>query len=159
MPSSPSYLNYVAQRFETILALGILKMLPMKRKFRKPLVLGERPNLLAGSPKVSIHILIVQLETSTPAYRRARRRYSGGLLILAESGQWGGLELGHPALHSVGDKCNDSLCKFSHRPFILPSLTFRRSRTFMRSLVSEPNVGLLLFDEPSASLDPTAEHG
>ncbi|EDR16100.1 uncharacterized protein LACBIDRAFT_301848 [Laccaria bicolor S238N-H82] len=32
------------------------------------------------------------------------------------------------------------------------------SRTFMRSLVSEPNVGLLLFDEPSASLDPTAEH-
>ena len=29
----------------------------------------------------------------------------------------------------------------------------------MRSLVSEPNVGLLLFDEPSASLDPTAEHG
>ncbi|EGO19480.1 hypothetical protein SERLADRAFT_453452 [Serpula lacrymans var. lacrymans S7.9] len=35
------------------------------------------------------------------------------------------------------------------------------SRTFMRSLISgsEPSVGLLLFDEPSASLDPTAEHG
>ncbi|KAE9391046.1 P-loop containing nucleoside triphosphate hydrolase protein [Gymnopus androsaceus JB14] len=33
------------------------------------------------------------------------------------------------------------------------------SRTFMRSLVSETSVGLLLFDEPSASLDPTAEHG
>ncbi|KAF9072268.1 P-loop containing nucleoside triphosphate hydrolase protein [Rhodocollybia butyracea] len=35
------------------------------------------------------------------------------------------------------------------------------SRTFMRSLVSEDSelsVGLLLFDEPSASLDPTAEH-
>jgi len=32
------------------------------------------------------------------------------------------------------------------------------SRTFMRSLISESNVGLLLFDEPSASLDPTAEH-
>ncbi|KAK0202956.1 P-loop containing nucleoside triphosphate hydrolase protein [Desarmillaria ectypa] len=32
------------------------------------------------------------------------------------------------------------------------------SRTFMRSLVSEQGVGLLLFDEPSASLDPTAEH-
>ncbi|KAH7884022.1 P-loop containing nucleoside triphosphate hydrolase protein [Phlebopus sp. FC_14] len=34
------------------------------------------------------------------------------------------------------------------------------SRTFMRSLLSEtePSVGLLLFDEPSASLDPTAEH-
>ncbi|KAF5388615.1 hypothetical protein D9757_004773 [Collybiopsis confluens] len=32
------------------------------------------------------------------------------------------------------------------------------SRTFMRSLMSESNVGLLLFDEPSASLDPTAEH-
>ncbi|KAL0949113.1 hypothetical protein HGRIS_009200 [Hohenbuehelia grisea] len=33
------------------------------------------------------------------------------------------------------------------------------SRSFMRSLVSEePGVGLLLFDEPSASLDPTAEH-
>ncbi|KAI0056772.1 P-loop containing nucleoside triphosphate hydrolase protein [Artomyces pyxidatus] len=31
------------------------------------------------------------------------------------------------------------------------------SRTFMRSSVSEPKVGLLLFDEPSASLDPTAE--
>jgi ABC-type transporter Mla maintaining outer membrane lipid asymmetry ATPase subunit MlaF len=29
----------------------------------------------------------------------------------------------------------------------------------MRSLVSDPSVGLLLFDEPSASLDPTAEHG
>ena len=34
------------------------------------------------------------------------------------------------------------------------------SRTFMRSVVSEDaTVGLLLFDEPSASLDPTAEHG
>jgi energy-coupling factor transporter ATP-binding protein EcfA2 len=29
----------------------------------------------------------------------------------------------------------------------------------MRSLVSEQDVGLLLFDEPSASLDPAAEHG
>jgi len=34
-----------------------------------------------------------------------------------------------------------------------------RSRTFMRSVAAEPKVGLLLFDEPSASLDPTAEHG
>jgi len=33
------------------------------------------------------------------------------------------------------------------------------SRTFMRSVVSEEvKVGLLLFDEPSASLDPQAEH-
>ncbi|KAI0757800.1 P-loop containing nucleoside triphosphate hydrolase protein [Daedaleopsis nitida] len=33
------------------------------------------------------------------------------------------------------------------------------SRTFMRSVVSaDARVGLLLFDEPSASLDPTAEH-
>ncbi|KAF9242363.1 P-loop containing nucleoside triphosphate hydrolase protein [Melanogaster broomeanus] len=34
------------------------------------------------------------------------------------------------------------------------------SRMFMRSLLSETesSVGLLLFDEPSASLDPTAEH-
>ncbi|TFK24290.1 HlyB/MsbA family ABC transporter [Coprinopsis marcescibilis] len=33
------------------------------------------------------------------------------------------------------------------------------SRTFMRSLLaSETTVGILLFDEPSASLDPTAEH-
>ncbi|KDQ54980.1 hypothetical protein JAAARDRAFT_209162 [Jaapia argillacea MUCL 33604] len=35
------------------------------------------------------------------------------------------------------------------------------SRTFMRSLVSDAsqvNVSLLLFDEPSASLDPSAEH-
>jgi len=33
------------------------------------------------------------------------------------------------------------------------------ARTFMRSVVAdEPKVGLLLFDEPSASLDPTAEH-
>ncbi|KAI0042884.1 P-loop containing nucleoside triphosphate hydrolase protein [Auriscalpium vulgare] len=31
------------------------------------------------------------------------------------------------------------------------------ARTFMRSSVSEPTVGLLLFDEPSASLDPKAE--
>lgn len=29
----------------------------------------------------------------------------------------------------------------------------------MRSLSEEKAVGLLLFDEPSASLDPTAEHG
>ena len=30
----------------------------------------------------------------------------------------------------------------------------------MRSLLSEgQNIGLLLFDEPSAALDPTAEHG
>ena len=33
------------------------------------------------------------------------------------------------------------------------------ARTFMRSLSTERHVGLLLFDEPSASLDPTAEHG
>lgn len=34
------------------------------------------------------------------------------------------------------------------------------SRTFMRSLASEtePSAGILLFDEPSASLDPLAEH-
>ncbi|KIL71102.1 hypothetical protein M378DRAFT_156053 [Amanita muscaria Koide BX008] len=32
------------------------------------------------------------------------------------------------------------------------------SRTFMRSSISKQRVGLLLFDEPSASLDPTAEH-
>jgi ABC-type multidrug transport system fused ATPase/permease subunit len=32
------------------------------------------------------------------------------------------------------------------------------ARTFMRSS-SEQGVGLLLFDEPSASLDPTAEQG
>ncbi|KAI3619668.1 abc transporter related protein [Moniliophthora roreri] len=32
------------------------------------------------------------------------------------------------------------------------------SRTFMRTLDDEQKVGLLLFDEPSASLDPTAEH-
>ncbi|TFY58122.1 hypothetical protein EVJ58_g6609 [Rhodofomes roseus] len=33
------------------------------------------------------------------------------------------------------------------------------ARTFMRSIVAEEStVGLLLFDEPSASLDPTAEH-
>ena len=33
------------------------------------------------------------------------------------------------------------------------------ARTFMRSSTMEEDVGLLLFDEPSASLDPTAEHG
>ena len=31
---------------------------------------------------------------------------------------------------------------------------------FMRAVLSEEaRVGLLLFDEPSAALDPTAEHG
>ena len=35
-----------------------------------------------------------------------------------------------------------------------------RARTFMRAVVAEETkVGLLLFDEPSASLDPVAEHG
>ncbi|KAL5535096.1 hypothetical protein ACEPAF_3189 [Sanghuangporus sanghuang] len=32
------------------------------------------------------------------------------------------------------------------------------SRTFMRSVADDSGVGLLLFDEPSASLDPQAEH-
>ncbi|KZS90374.1 P-loop containing nucleoside triphosphate hydrolase protein [Sistotremastrum niveocremeum HHB9708] len=32
------------------------------------------------------------------------------------------------------------------------------SRTFMRTLNPESHIGLLLFDEPSASLDPEAEH-
>ncbi|KAI0267129.1 HlyB/MsbA family ABC transporter [Gloeopeniophorella convolvens] len=32
------------------------------------------------------------------------------------------------------------------------------ARTFMRSSAAEQKVGLLLFDEPSASLDPSAEH-
>ena len=41
------------------------------------------------------------------------------------------------------------------------ALSITSSRTFMRSLASETEspVGLLLFDEPSASLDPRAEHG
>ena len=35
-----------------------------------------------------------------------------------------------------------------------------RARTFMRSVVKvDDSVGMLLFDEPSASLDPAAEHG
>jgi ABC-type transport system involved in cytochrome bd biosynthesis fused ATPase/permease subunit len=34
-----------------------------------------------------------------------------------------------------------------------------RARTFMRSPPDDPNVGLLLFDEPSAHLDPKAELG
>ena len=39
-------------------------------------------------------------------------------------------------------------------------LTTHRARSFMRSIVREDaQVGLLLFDEPSASLDPVAEHG
>ena len=33
------------------------------------------------------------------------------------------------------------------------------ARTFMQSSSTKQGVGLLLFDEPSASLDPTAEHG
>ena len=33
------------------------------------------------------------------------------------------------------------------------------ARTFMRSASEEQKVGLLVFDEPSASLDPTAEQG
>ncbi len=33
------------------------------------------------------------------------------------------------------------------------------ARTFMRSATEEQKVGLLLFDEPSASLDPAAEQG
>lgn len=33
------------------------------------------------------------------------------------------------------------------------------SRTFMKSLGESDKIGLLLFDEPSASLDPAAEHG
>jgi ABC-type multidrug transport system fused ATPase/permease subunit len=33
------------------------------------------------------------------------------------------------------------------------------ARTFMRSSTMEQDVGLLMFDEPSASLDPTAEQG
>jgi ABC-type transport system involved in cytochrome bd biosynthesis fused ATPase/permease subunit len=33
------------------------------------------------------------------------------------------------------------------------------ARTFMRSSSVEQRIGLLLFDEPSASLDTTAEHG
>ena len=33
------------------------------------------------------------------------------------------------------------------------------ARTFMRSASEEQKVGLLLFDEPSASLDPAAEQG
>ena len=42
---------------------------------------------------------------------------------------------------------------------VLTSLV-TRSRMFMRAMVSEEErVGLLLLDEPSAALDPTAEHG
>ena len=54
------------------------------------------------------------------------------------------------------DRCRESLCEFFFPVFCFALYSFCRSRTFMRSLVSEPNVGLLLFDEPSASLD---QHG
>ena len=47
--------------------------------------------------------------------------------------------------------------------FFLDSAHFSlatRSRMFMRAVLSEEErVGLLVFDEPSAALDPTAEHG
>jgi len=57
------------------------------------------------------------------------------------------------------DKCNVLHCE-SWLPFgVHSSVKMSRSRTFMRSLVSQSAASLLLFDEPSASLDPTAEHG
>lgn len=46
---------------------------------------------------------------------------------------------------------------FTYNELIVSYLA--RSRTFMRSITDGSKVGLLLFDEPSASLDPTAEHG
>lgn len=46
-----------------------------------------------------------------------------------------------------------------HRAEWGPDAAIYSARTFMRSVVAEESdVGLLLFDEPSASLDPTAEH-
>lgn len=59
---------------------------------------------------------------------------------------------------SGGQMQRIALCVMFVR-FASTSLMYLRSRTFMRSVVSDQSVGLLLFDEPSASLDPTAEHG
>jgi ABC-type molybdenum transport system ATPase subunit/photorepair protein PhrA len=58
------------------------------------------------------------------------------------------------------DRCSALLCmSFLIEPTGRLAITILRSRTFMRSVVSHRGPGLLLFDEPSASLDPTAEHG
>ena len=54
---------------------------------------------------------------------------------------------------SKGLSSRESLCEFFFPVFCFALYSFCRSRTFMRFLVSESNVGLLLFDEPSASLD------
>ena len=58
-------------------------------------------------------------------------------------------------------RCRDWRCKLASISFYMwmVLMVTARSRTFMRSLAPEPTVGMLLFDEPSASLDPTAEHG
>ena len=58
------------------------------------------------------------------------------------------------------------LCECRYRSFVIDERLmcacggWGRARTFMRSVVKEDDsVGMLLFDEPSASLDPAAEHG
>ena len=57
------------------------------------------------------------------------------------------------------DNSKGSLCK-SVEPFSRAEYNSRCSaRTFMHTLGTDSAVGLLLFDEPSAALDPVAEHG
>lgn len=63
----------------------------------------------------------------------------------------------------AGVRCSDWLCECNRHVYPTDDTISQvddSARTFMRSVVREDaQVGLLLFDEPSASLDPAAEHG
>ena len=57
------------------------------------------------------------------------------------------------------DKNKELLCKSIESFLWDKNDSSFSARTFMRTLGKDTSVGLLLFDEPSAALDPVAEHG
>jgi ABC-type arginine transport system ATPase subunit len=58
------------------------------------------------------------------------------------------------------DNSKESLCESIKQTPSKDEYDHRQSaRTFMHTLGQDTEVGLLLFDEPSAALDPVAEHG
>lgn len=98
--------------------------------------------------------------TFIPVYQKGQNSFLVGPWISVMSAVW---VVCGPRLqqHLAVVRCSGSLCKFPsnfHSPSLMNSHP-TRSRTFMRTINPSARVGLLLFDEPSASLDPTAEFG
>lgn len=135
--------------------------MPMtKRRFDMPQGLEGQTSSLKSSPGGMRPIYSGLSGITIPTFLRGPPHSLVGQLITLDCEPWAAWPRMRTPV-SAGGKCNVLPCKVHSNSRDSFPLIFRnsRARTFMRSIAEEPKVDMLLFDEPSASLDPTAEHG